>query len=599
MDTNKLDNGITYKSFEDFFSIDLRSLALLRIFLGSTLITNLILLIPDIGTFLTDKGVNPRELILSQFVVSYQYSIHMMSGQYEVQLILVLLHIFFAFLFLIGYKTKLFSILVFLMLISLNARNPVVLNGGDLLFRILFFWSIFLPLGSCFSIDSALNNSEEKKPKSIFSVATVAIMLQPVYIYFFSALIKSRSEVWWNDKAVHYSLELDDYLRPLGVYLSQFNELEVFLSYFVLYFEIIGPFLFFIPYKTAYLRMINLLLFFLLQLGFGSCFILGVFPWASTISVIPYIPSLVWDKLFLKLNTSERKGLTIYYDGDCGFCKKMVCILKTFFLVPETRIFTTQSNESINEDMKKYNSWVLVNSAGIRFYKFEAFIQLCKHSPILFFLVPFINLKIIKLAGMIIYEKVANNRKFASQFTKYFQFSPLKIYLPNWEKSLATFFLFYTFALNVEFNIFKSPKFPLFLKKPAYIFAIEQSWYMFASPIPVGHWYLMAGKLKNGKIVELSNGGKEFTFEKPYAPATLYKNRNWVNYIAMISYEAKDSKTYLPLLAKYLCMEWNKKHKNEDEKLVEIEFFKMVENTRDDYKKGEVTKESKLIYSCI
>jgi hypothetical protein len=35
-----------------------------------------------------------------------------------------------------------------LLLVSLQARNPVVVAGGDVLFRWTLFWGLFFPLGA-------------------------------------------------------------------------------------------------------------------------------------------------------------------------------------------------------------------------------------------------------------------------------------------------------------------------------------------------------------------------------------------------------------------------------------------------------------------
>ena len=57
----------------------------------------------------------------------------------------------------------------------------MVNDHGDLVLRLLLFWSIFLPLGAKFSVD------EIKKGKSFetefFSVGTMALILQICFIY--------------------------------------------------------------------------------------------------------------------------------------------------------------------------------------------------------------------------------------------------------------------------------------------------------------------------------------------------------------------------------------------------------------------------------
>jgi hypothetical protein len=80
-----------------------------------------------------------------------------------------------------------------LFILSLQARNFMIGHGGDVVLRMYLFWSIFLPLGDCFSVDQMLNpNKNTKKKDNIeFSAGTLAFMLQISILYGFSALHKT------------------------------------------------------------------------------------------------------------------------------------------------------------------------------------------------------------------------------------------------------------------------------------------------------------------------------------------------------------------------------------------------------------------------
>ena len=56
----------------------------------------------------------------------------------------------------IGYKTRLFKILSWLVIISIHGRNPLLTNGGDVVMTIWWLWTIWLPQGQRFSIDALL-----------------------------------------------------------------------------------------------------------------------------------------------------------------------------------------------------------------------------------------------------------------------------------------------------------------------------------------------------------------------------------------------------------------------------------------------------------
>lgn len=114
----------------------------------------------------------------------------------------------------------------------------------------------------------------------------------------------------------------------------------------------------------------------------------------------------------------ERLGLKIYYDGDCGFCRDTVYLIRDKFLIPDTQILIAQDKKDIEEDMKKYNSWVVVDYRGNKYYKFEAIIYVTSLSPKISFLSHFFKIGIVKFLGEKIYEQVARNRGLVSNSSK-------------------------------------------------------------------------------------------------------------------------------------------------------------------------------------
>jgi predicted DCC family thiol-disulfide oxidoreductase YuxK len=118
------------------------------------------------------------------------------------------------------------------------------------------------------------------------------------------------------------------------------------------------------------------------------------------------------------LKLKERVGLKIYYDGECGFCRNTVYSIKNKFLLPEAQIYPAQDKKDTEADMKKYNSWVVIDYKGNKYYKFEAVIYVTSLSPRFFFLSHFFKLGLIRFLGEKIYEKVAENRSLISSSTK-------------------------------------------------------------------------------------------------------------------------------------------------------------------------------------
>jgi hypothetical protein len=79
--------------------------------------------------------------------------------------------------------------------------------------------------------------------------------------------------------------------------LREVPDLGVLLTYAVRWFEIVAPLLLFVPVIVTPLRVLLLPAFVALHLGMGLCLELGLFPWVSTLSLLPFVPTPVWEWL--------------------------------------------------------------------------------------------------------------------------------------------------------------------------------------------------------------------------------------------------------------------------------------------------------------
>ena len=221
------------------FAFDLRSIAVFRILLGTLILWDLVLRAQDIAIFYTDSGVLPRHHWID-ITHRWFWSIHAASGELWWQIILFLLAGLFAIGLIIGFRSKAMALCSFVLLASLQNRNTLLWQGGDLLLVVMAFWSLFLPLGARYSFDSALRPEHQKNPNSIadphalsiaktgdntqryFSLATVAITLQILYLYVFTALLKTGDAWTKNFDAAHYAVSLRHFATPVGEWFRSF-----------------------------------------------------------------------------------------------------------------------------------------------------------------------------------------------------------------------------------------------------------------------------------------------------------------------------------------------------------------------------------------
>ena len=120
-------------------SIDLRSLAVLRIGLGVLILADLMIRGGDLGVWMADEGVFPRETIID-WVGSDRWSLYFVSGSWVWALLLHGLAGAAAVALILGFRTRWATLLSFILLASLHNRAPMVLQGGDNLLLLLIFW---------------------------------------------------------------------------------------------------------------------------------------------------------------------------------------------------------------------------------------------------------------------------------------------------------------------------------------------------------------------------------------------------------------------------------------------------------------------------
>ena len=183
-----------------------------------------------------------RAALLDKFSPTARFSIHMMSGQLIFQAMLFFVAAALAVMLMAGIRTRLAAFASWFMLVSIQNRTPVILQGGDVYLRVFAFIAMFLPLGALYSVDSGLREPEKEKPRfAHFSTPGVALIAQVAMVYTFAVLLKTAPE-WRRDfSAVYYALQIQQITYPLGQLLLHFPKLLPWLTRGTLVQECILP----------------------------------------------------------------------------------------------------------------------------------------------------------------------------------------------------------------------------------------------------------------------------------------------------------------------------------------------------------------------
>ncbi len=556
-------------------------MAAFRFFLGFILIVDVVMRATDIRSHYSDFGILPRHAYIEHFSNPLHVSLHLASGLVEWQALLFILTAVAAFCVMIGYRTRFATVVAWVLLVSMHNRNTMILNGGDVFFRALYFWSILLPLGARYSVDAALNSNTAEPKKLFFSAATIGISVQIAMLYVATALLKTGKEWWPDGTASYYALQLDAFITPFGRWMGQQVEMLKYGTFFVYFLELLSGFLIFVPLFFQQIRLLVLAALMFMHFNFDLAMRLGIFPWVNMIGVIVLIPSSFWDFCSKKIKTSDRLNLKIYYDGDCNFCHKVAVLIREFLLIRETEVATVQSVEHIEKKSLAEASWVVVDAKNQEYVRWEALVVVFEHIPVIGNLLRRLPLRRLSPVGDRGYKFIAKRRKPFGKITA--------IFLPWRQLSepvagpVTTFLAVFFTGYIVLWNLRTLPQFNVEMAEPwrriANVLRLDQKWNMFAPfPLKADGWFVMEGVLQDGTTWDIMKGEPgPVSYEKPELPSMQYTNARWRKYLMNIN--QKKRRTYRLYFGKYTCRNFNSRVED-DQMLAKFEFVFMKELSR-------------------
>lgn len=291
------------------FGIDLRSLALLRIALGTYVLWDLVDRARGLTDHYSDWGVYPRDAVLDQWSNGTYWerlwayaSLHMLSGDPVWQGFLFLLAAVFAIALLVGYRSRGAAFFSWLLIVSIQNRNPQILHGADQMIRQLMFWSMFLPLGARFSVDGLCAVQRAYRvpiATRVLSVGSIGLLLQTCFLYWFTVALKSAPQWHQEGTALYYALSLEHYQTPLGRWVVHTFPLWVLkaMTWATMLVEALGPCVALSPFATQRLRLWLIPTFFVFHLVLiGTLMDVGPIVSTSAMLWIGFIPPLFWEK---------------------------------------------------------------------------------------------------------------------------------------------------------------------------------------------------------------------------------------------------------------------------------------------------------------
>ncbi|MEM9691675.1 MAG: HTTM domain-containing protein [Myxococcota bacterium] len=290
---------------------DLRTLGALRIVLGINLALHALRVGFDGRNYYSNQGVYPPDWQLFKPYTTHQFSVFLsLSSPAEVTAGFALSTLCFL-LFAAGYRTRVFGALSFVLAFSLDARFPLLENGGYVLINLLTFWCLFLPVGHRFSIDAwqtrrELSTSpasvslgvEAGPPHTHRSLASALLLFNFSAVYLFNVLNKYGS-VWRAGDSVHHALHLDRLTTPFGAWFRGALPIELLrvLNHTVLVVEASLFFLVIWPNSRKHTRAIACFIIAGLHGAFGTMMAIGPFSWFMMTWAVCLVQPVHWEAM--------------------------------------------------------------------------------------------------------------------------------------------------------------------------------------------------------------------------------------------------------------------------------------------------------------
>lgn len=256
------------------FSIDTRALAVVRI-----LVAGLVLF---------------EALILEWF--AYAHSNPAIDFLYRNSNLII---IPFAVMMLIGYKTRIATVLVWV-IYSIPQRSELLAGGaiemGDFITVVLLLWLTFLPLDRHLSVESRPGRA---RPSRYLSVASGGILFQVFVIYFSAGWLKSFHEWVIDANAMELILSNSYFETPIGTALLGYPAFLAVMSVVSYVIEVVGSLLVMIPGKTLEKRRLVVVpAFIALHVGIALTMGIGLFPFVMIAAWLLFLPSRFWDRVW-------------------------------------------------------------------------------------------------------------------------------------------------------------------------------------------------------------------------------------------------------------------------------------------------------------
>lgn len=261
----------------------------IRIGLGIVLLVNLAVFSADAQLWYTDSGtlsyIESRLLVDPDILTLFAWFDNT-PGNVAAYFCFLFLAVL---LFTVGFYARIQAAIIFLLLTSLHHRNLMMLEGEDVMMRLLSFFCVFLPLDHNFSVRAWWRKRKQAKPfpqqMPIWSLRL--IQFQMTLLYASTASMKLHGAAWIDGTAMYYVARLDALFQGGLFPNTLLNSLPFlhFLTWSVMAFETLLPLGLWIKQTRRWFLLAAVLF----HLGIDLNMNLFLFHWTMLVGLVAFL----------------------------------------------------------------------------------------------------------------------------------------------------------------------------------------------------------------------------------------------------------------------------------------------------------------------
>lgn len=253
-----------------------------RLVAGTAFVYQLLIVYAQRRYLFGPDGIYPYDMFLEQ-LDGGSFSVYALTRSLLGFEILYHATIALAVAWLVGWRTRVVTPLLWVAIWSLRERNSFLWDGGDNVMQLALVFACFAEVGARFSFDAVRRAEAGARPMSplaamAHNAGVLACAIQICLVYGVAGLLKVQGESWQNGTALYYALRGGEFTWPgYSEWIFENGALLALLSYSTVAFQVSFTFLLFLGRRLRLLAVLAGLSFHLGIITFMSLATFGAF----------------------------------------------------------------------------------------------------------------------------------------------------------------------------------------------------------------------------------------------------------------------------------------------------------------------------------